>query len=479
MLKELKLLREGEIKDVIVAAANSVVTGVVSVVNNFLDDNTRAVFTNIQSVITQLINDFKNIDDDVRNQYMDFNNFLANAKNILDENKITDDIFKHYKGLIDIIKDYFLGEKYKSNIETGMTETEITTRATEIAGSLVPTPREEGTRGKLCRTNAFVSASSTSPQAHTSVEQTPLTDQSQESENDPKKLMADFNTQYIKILKIVKDGINTTSTNSVGLNGLVSIINKLPYYDDSLKFLTKENNYSKHSLKVSYLKILMILKARCSGWTASICNMAARAAGPVIYALYDELQVKKKSLESLLPNISSGEDGEDGRDVDSINRLAVEISDDELLQFINKIIPVLQLKLKPIKEFNGEMIEINKLQPKISGLCTSSGGGRARKRKSSKNTHTHKEILGKQMKIYKMPNDKKEYVKHKGVLITVKQYKEVMKSKADTKKVVNKKIILGKERCVYKVPGSKKEHVKYKGAFIAVTDYIKLMKNPK
>lgn len=39
-----------------------------------------------------------------------------------------------------------------------------------------------------------------------------------------------------------------------------------------------------------------------------------------------------------------------------------------------------------------------------------------------------------------------------------------------------KKEILGKLRCIYKVPGSKKDHIKHKGQLISVTDYKKLMK---
>jgi hypothetical protein len=39
-----------------------------------------------------------------------------------------------------------------------------------------------------------------------------------------------------------------------------------------------------------------------------------------------------------------------------------------------------------------------------------------------------------------------------------------------------KKEILGKLRCIYKVPGSRKEHIKHKGELITVTDYKKLMK---
>jgi len=45
-----------------------------------------------------------------------------------------------------------------------------------------------------------------------------------------------------------------------------------------------------------------------------------------------------------------------------------------------------------------------------------------------------KEILGKIMCIYKIPGDRKEYVRHKGKLITVKDYKELMKAKKAKKK---------------------------------------------
>ena len=49
-----------------------------------------------------------------------------------------------------------------------------------------------------------------------------------------------------------------------------------------------------------------------------------------------------------------------------------------------------------------------------------------------------KEILGKMRCIYKIPGDRKEYVKHKGKLITVKDYKEFMKAKKSTKQTKKK-----------------------------------------
>jgi len=45
---------------------------------------------------------------------------------------------------------------------------------------------------------------------------------------------------------------------------------------------------------------------------------------------------------------------------------------------------------------------------------------------------TKKQILGKERCIYKKTGDRKEYVKHKGNLITVKDYRTMMKKKASS-----------------------------------------------
>ena len=53
---------------------------------------------------------------------------------------------------------------------------------------------------------------------------------------------------------------------------------------------------------------------------------------------------------------------------------------------------------------------------------------------SQKKKSIYKEILGKQMKIYKMPDSRKEYVKYKGDLHLITDYKSlIMKQKANAK----------------------------------------------
>jgi len=52
---------------------------------------------------------------------------------------------------------------------------------------------------------------------------------------------------------------------------------------------------------------------------------------------------------------------------------------------------------------------------------------------SQKKQSIYKEIFGKQMKIYKMPDSRKEYVKYKGELLHISDYKDLMKQKAMAK----------------------------------------------
>lgn len=59
-----------------------------------------------------------------------------------------------------------------------------------------------------------------------------------------------------------------------------------------------------------------------------------------------------------------------------------------------------------------------------------------------------------------------------------KEYKreEYVEEPRGGRKASVKKEICGRLRCIYKIQGSRKEHIKYKGRLITVADYKKLMK---
>lgn len=94
---------------------------------------------------------------------------------------------------------------------------------------------------------------------------------------------------------------------------------------------------------------------------------------------------------------------------------------------IGKKISSIDYIFKKIEEL---ITEIDKILSKIS-----SGAGGKKSKKLPK-----KEILGKMRSIYKIPGDRKEYLKHKGKLITFKEYKELMKAKLKKKEVKPKKV---------------------------------------
>ena len=74
----------------------------------------------------------------------------------------------------------------------------------------------------------------------------------------------------------------------------------------------------------------------------------------------------------------------------------------------------------PVKAY---LIHMKKIVGELKKCDGEKEGGRTNKKRPKK------EILGEMRCIYKIQGDRKEYVKHKGKLTTVKDYKELMKAK--------------------------------------------------
>jgi hypothetical protein len=100
------------------------------------------------------------------------------------------------------------------------------------------------------------------------------------------------------------------------------------------------------------------------------------------------------------------------------------------------------------KEFNVLMDTVKERYNIISDTDTDTdtdqAGGKPKSKRNSKKVSKkpvvsqkkqseYKEILGKKMKIYKMPDSRKEYVKYKGELHHITHYKNLMKQKAAAK----------------------------------------------
>ena len=167
---------------------------------------------------------------------------------------------------------------------------------------------------------------------------------------------------------------------------------------------------------------------------------------------FEELTYKK--LEELIKESKESEESEESEELknnifkyfkliyllDKINSLLIKIKHDideyDVIKKLIKLKPLLD-ELNKIENLKiNEFDDINKLINQIishSHTIEIEGGKKSKKLPK-------KEILGKMRCIYKIPGDKKKYLKHKGKLITVKEYKELMKAKPKkVKKTKSKK----------------------------------------
>jgi hypothetical protein len=217
----------------------------------------------------------------------------------------------------------------------------------------------------------------------------------------PKKLVADesltgiiteFDVAFKGILTVVNSGASSGAASDASSNfkNMMSIVKRLPDIDTTLPYLLRDKN---NNLKDRYNAILYLLKSKCSGgWKGAICSAAIKILrDTAIQDLYDKL---KKNADN-----------------------DVKITDEVLIKFIEDVIPIMKRKLNNMDEFKEYLHKLDIIQEDLNKYRPAKGG---------KNS--------------------------------------------------TKKVILGKERCIYKVKGSNKDHIKYKGTLITVTDYKKLMR---
>jgi Trp operon repressor len=245
-----------------------------------------------------------------------------------------------------------------------------------------------------------------------------------DDQKDILKLYEKFDIIFVNILNIINDYIGTPPKKNdidAKLQGFQKTIKVLKFLPNINNNLPKIANSNITTLSERLNVIVNLLQTDCSSFKAFLCSSAVTFISNTIDK--DDKKIKKL-YEDLI-------------------KVTHEITCDDTLitTFIKDVIPIMIKNLNGIQEFKKEIQELEKLKEEYSSIFV---GGKKFSRA------VRKEIQGKHKDIGAKTS-------HKPVMIA-------------------KKIILGKERCIYKIQGSKSEHVKHKGSIITVTDYKKLMK---
>jgi len=229
-----------------------------------------------------------------------------------------------------------------------------------------------------------------------------------------------FDVLFKDILEFVNEYIGNNKTSTTGLSRpfktIIVLLNALPNIENNLGALIKGNI---NDLKNRYEIILKLLREQCAGMMQYGCSFAVKALGEEISGLYKKL---KKDA-----------------DVASTNNTDT----DTLIQFIRDVVPIMIKNLQGTPEFEEYLKELKNIEEELNSIpknippaATAATGGKKSRAVRKQANHAKPTDAAKQ----------------------------------------SKKVILGKERCIYKIKGSNKDHIKYKGALITVADYKKLMR---
>ena len=153
-------------------------------------------------------------------------------------------------------------------------------------------------------------------------------------------------------------------------------------------------------------------------------------------------QIDKEISPKYMEFIKAKEEEEQEKKEEELNRL-YRNKDELQKKTITLAKELKSLREEEKKEAAAAAAEAEAAREEAGEEAVAGGGKRKSKGKSKKvakkpvvsqkKQSIYKEILGKQMKIYKMPDSRKEYVKYKGELLRISDYKDLMKQKAIAK----------------------------------------------
>jgi len=235
-------------------------------------------------------------------------------------------------------------------------------------------------------------------------------------------LQTSYKTYYKNELDIIrdleKDIGNFIKKYNTSLEEFIKKYKSLEEFKKEYNCKTELND-EEVEIKVSEHKNLRerLLKLTASFNTFFLSNLKHIKPGEFNYTLGNLLDTLIK-LTNDLNNEAKKSNNEQGKDhfkyinhTDSLQKTLVKINS--------------PLKIKDVEDLYNNIL--GKTESYIDFKENINMGGKKSKKQPKK------EILGVMRCIYKIPGDRKEYVKHKGKLITIKDFKEFMKPKKQAK----------------------------------------------
>lgn len=232
-----------------------------------------------------------------------------------------------------------------------------------------------------------------------------------------------FNYKFFK----GKSFLNGDKLNAYNqLNDLITLLDKLlnthnersnSKYDNDLefeysKFPLKKSLYNLYEILITDINTIIKNREKGDESTTSLCKyISDNKIIELLLALFKTQTRIPPSQDEIKEHIAAQRQAE-------INEARNRVLEEE----------------KYRQELRGQVVKgLEEVEKRKKEQAQQEGGKKSKKLPK-------KEILGKMRCIYKIPGDRKEYLKHKGKLITVKEYKELMKAKPKKKEAKPKKV---------------------------------------